>query len=228
MSRLIDLTAPLGHPDLCLVPTFPEVVFSRFHEHETHGRQNSAVTMAIHQGTHLDSPNHFYKNGTTIDEMPLDTFCGRAVKIDTRATSKREQPITKAHIEASPGFDPARLGGAIAVSWSGWSEEAIFTPDYFGPNPYLDADACHFLCDCGIKALCMDHAIDPGMRPGGTASKGDSPGHRAVLGRGVPLIEHVINLETFEETEFEMFAFPMKLYKIEGAPARVVARVGSE
>ena len=52
--------------------------------------------------------------------------------------------------------------------------------------------------------------------------------HRAVLGRGVPLIEHVINLETFEETEFEMFAFPMKLYKIEGAPARVVARVGSE
>jgi kynurenine formamidase len=74
----------------------------------------------------------------------------------------------------------------------------------------------------------MDHAIDPGMRPGGTASKGDSPGHRAVLGRGVPLIEHVINLETFEETEFEMFAFPMKLYKIEGAPARVVARVGSE
>ena len=44
--------------------------------------------------------------------------------------------------------------------------------------------------------------------------------------RGVPLIEHVIDLDTFEETEFEMFAFPLKLYKIEGAPARVVARVG--
>jgi len=225
MPRLIDLTAPLGHPDLCLVPTFPEVEFSQFHEHESHGRQNSAVTMAIHQGTHLDAPNHFYPNGATIDEIPLETFCGRAMKIDVRAASKREKPITRTQIESSPNFDPAQLEGVIAVSWSGWSKEAIFTPDYFGPNPFLAEEACTFLCDLGIKALCMDHAIDPGMRPGGTAVKGDSPGHRTVLGRGVPLIEHVINLDTFDETEFEMFAFPLKLYKIEGAPARVVARV---
>ena len=28
-----------------------------------------------------------------------------------------------------------------------------------------------------------------------------------------------------EEMEFEIFAFPVKLYKVEGAPARVVARI---
>ena len=147
------------------------------------------------------------------------------MKIDLRAGSKREKPITRTHIENSPNFDPAKFEGVIAVSWSGWSKEAIFTHDYFGPNPFLEEEDCTFLCDLGIKALCMDHAIDPGMRPGGTAVKGDSPGHRAVLGRGVPLIEHVINLDTFEEIEFEMFAFPLKLHKIEGAPARVVGRV---
>ena len=225
MSRLIDLTAPLGHPDLCEVPTFPPVEYWQFHEHPTHGRQNSAVRMAIHQGTHLDAPNHFYPDGVTIDEMPLDTFCGRAVKIDVRETVQEASPITREMIEASPGFNAERLDGAIAVSWTGWSKEKFFTPDYFGPNPYLDKEACHFLCDCGMKALCMDHAIDPGMRPDSVVHHEDSPGHRAVLGRGVPLIEHVINLETFEETEFEMFAFPMKLYRIEGAPARVVARI---
>ena len=225
MARLIDLTAPLGHPDLCLVPTFPPVEFWRFHEHPTHGRQNSAVRMAIHQGTHLDSPNHFYADGPTIDEMPLETFCGRAVKVDVRATTKPQSPITREHIQESPGFDPKRLQGAIAVSWSGWSRQALFTPDYFPRNPYLDKEACEFLCECGMKAFCMDHPIDPGMRPGGTAQKGDSPGHRTVLGRGIPLIEHVINLDAFPETEFEMFAFPMKLYRVEGAPARVVARV---
>ena len=68
MSRLIDLTAPLGHPDLCLVPTFPPVEFWKFHEHQSHGRQNSAVKMAIHQGTHLDSPNHFFTDGITLDQ----------------------------------------------------------------------------------------------------------------------------------------------------------------
>ncbi len=225
MSRLIDLTAPLGHPDLCLVPTFPPVEFWKFHEHQSHGRQNSAVKMAIHQGTHLDSPNHFFSDGITLDEMPLDTFCGRAVKIDVRSTSKPASEITKEHILASPDFDPKRLDGSIAVTWSGWSKKAIFTEEYFPNNPYLNKEACEFLCDCGMKALCMDHPIDPGMKPGGKASKGDSPGHRTVLGNGIPLIEHVINLDSFDEIEFEIFAFPVKLYKIEGAPARVVARI---
>ncbi len=225
MSRLIDLTAPLGHPDLCEVPTFPPVEYWRFHEHPTHGRQNSAVRMAIHQGTHLDAPSHFFPDGANIDEMPLETFCGRAVKIDLRETVQEAGPITREMIEASPGFDPGRLDGAIAVTWTGWSKEKLFTPGYFATNPYLDTEACHFLCDCGMKALCMDHGIDPGMQDDFVAHHEDSPGHRAVLGRGVPLIEHVINLETFEESEFEMFAFPMKLYRIEGAPARVVARL---
>ena len=225
MSRLIDLTAPLGHPDLCEVPTFPPVEYWQFHEHPTHGRQNSAVRMAIHQGTHLDAPSHFFPDGANIDEMPLETFCGRAVKIDLRETVQEAGAITREMIEASPGFEPGRLDGAIAVTWTGWAKEKLFTPDYFATNPYLEAEACRFLCDCGMKALCMDHGIDPGMEPDFVAHHGDSPGHRAVLGRGVPLIEHVINLETFEETEFEMFAFPVKLYRIEGAPARVVARL---
>src|SRR3990170_4524381 len=119
--------------------------------------------MAIHQGTHLDSPNHFYADGPTIEEMPLETFCGRAVKVDVRATTKPQSPITREHIQESPGFDPKRLQGAIAVSWSGWSRQALFTPDYFPRNPYLDKEACEFLCECGMKALCMDHPIDPGM-----------------------------------------------------------------
>ena len=67
MSRLIDLTAPLGHPDLCEVPTFPPVEYWQFHEHPTHGRQNSAVRMAIHQGTHLDAPSNFFPDGANID-----------------------------------------------------------------------------------------------------------------------------------------------------------------
>ncbi len=225
MSRLIDLTVPLGHPDLCEVPTFPPVEYWQFHEHASHGRQNSAVKMAIHQGTHIDAPNHFYTDGRTIDEMPLETFCGRAVKIDLRGIAREARPINRKMIASSSGFDPKRLDGAIAVTWTGWSKEKIFTPDYFGPNPHLDTEACHFLCDCGMKALCMDHAIDPGLRPDSIVHHEDSPGHRAVLGRGIPLIEHIVNLDTFDETEFEMFAFPMKLYKIEGAPTRVVARL---
>ena len=41
------------------------------------------------------------------------------VKIDVRGTTKPQSPITREHIQNSPGFDPKRLKGAIAVSWSG-------------------------------------------------------------------------------------------------------------
>ena len=226
MSRLIDLSVSLGHPDLAVVPNFPPVEYWQFHEHATHGRQNSAVKMAIHQGTHIDAPSHFVNGGTNIDEMPLETFCGRAIKIDMRANIKFGNPITRKIIKASAGFDPKRLDGSIAVSWTGWAEKSILLPAYYETNPFLDKEACNFLCDCGMKSLCMDHPIDPGVTPDFVPDKEDCPGHRTVLGRGVPLIEHVINLETFEEAEFEMFAFPIKCYKLEGAPVRVVARVG--
>ncbi|MDA0999054.1 MAG: cyclase family protein [bacterium] len=225
MPRWIDLTAPLGHPDLALVPTFPAVEFWRFHELDTHGRQNSAVRMAIHQGTHIDAPRHFYAEGAAIDEMPLETFCGRAVKILLRDSVRPGNPITREMIERAPGFKPDRIAGAIAVTWSGWTKEAFFSDRYFAENPFLDKEACSYLCDLGMKALCMDHPIDPGMRPETVPTHEDSPGHRTVLGRGIPLIEHVVNLDAFDETEFEIFAFPMKLHEIEGAPARVVARL---
>lgn len=38
----------------------------------------SAFRMCVHNGTHVDAPFHFYKNGKTIDEMSLEKFVGYA------------------------------------------------------------------------------------------------------------------------------------------------------
>lgn len=36
----------------------------------------SAVSMCAHNGTHIDAPAHFVKDGKTVDELPADTFVG--------------------------------------------------------------------------------------------------------------------------------------------------------
>lgn len=36
----------------------------------------TAFTMYAHNGTHVDAPYHFFKDGITVDEMGLDTFVG--------------------------------------------------------------------------------------------------------------------------------------------------------
>lgn len=38
----------------------------------------TAFRMCAHNGTHVDAPRHFYKDGKTLSDMPLDSFVGHA------------------------------------------------------------------------------------------------------------------------------------------------------
>ena len=53
----------------------------------------------------------------------------------------------------------------------------------------------------------------------------DFPVHRHLLGRGIPLIENLINLDQLVGKEFELWALPIKLKDGDGAAARAVARI---
>ncbi len=36
----------------------------------------SRIELGVHAGTHIDVPFHVYKNGDTVDQIPLDTLIG--------------------------------------------------------------------------------------------------------------------------------------------------------
>ena len=38
----------------------------------------TAFSMCAHNGTHIDAPFHFIKDGKTVDEIPLEAFVGAA------------------------------------------------------------------------------------------------------------------------------------------------------
>lgn len=42
----------------------------------------SEISMCAHNGTHIDSPNHFIKDGKTIDELSLDHYIGKCIVIE--------------------------------------------------------------------------------------------------------------------------------------------------
>ena len=46
------------------------------------GYNITQISMSTHQGTHLDVPYHFYDDGKTVDQMPLDRFYGPAALVD--------------------------------------------------------------------------------------------------------------------------------------------------
>ncbi len=223
MSRIVDLTATLGDPRIPVVPTFPTVSLERFHVHEINGRSNTRISMPIHVATHVDAPYHFDPDGITVDELPLEKVMGKAVRLDLRKVARANTAITVDQVQAAAKAGKIDLKGKIAITHSGWAEKALFQPNFYTENPFLAEEASHWLVAQGIKALALDHPIEKAAKPGTIASPGDSPNHRYFLKHGIPLIENLVNLETFADLEFEMMAMPLKIFHCDGAPARVIA-----
>ena len=44
--------------------------------------QSSTIHMSAHCQTHVDSPLHRFADGPTMDEIPIETYCGEAAVVD--------------------------------------------------------------------------------------------------------------------------------------------------
>lgn len=211
---LIDLTMPFG-PQTTPVPGHPHIRFEPIHTHEEHGRSNTLCTFSIHTGTHIDAPYHFYKNGATIDRIPLEVFIGPALRLDVREAARPGLALGLETLRDCGLPSQADLRGRRLVLWSGWAGERWSTDLYLN-NPYLDEQAAKWLARSGIAALGLDFAVDRAE---------PYPNHLTFLGAGIVLIENLVNLERIPTAQFTLIALPLPVTGGNGGPARVVAEV---
>ena len=94
---------------------------------------SSVITSGVHLGTHADAFSHFIPGGTTIDQMPLDNYCGNC-----RVLTVPENSLIKV----------SDIKGRL----SGCERLAIRS----GGNSFLCEQAADYLAACGIKALLTD------------------------------------------------------------------------
>ena len=200
-----SVTALEGHPDIYMEPITT---------HEDDGRSNTKVIFSIHTSTHIDSPQHFYADGTTIDQMDLNIFYGKTFMCDLRNIAKPGQPIAKEDL-ISGGLPSLKdLRGNRLLLYADWASTRWTGPNLYKGNMFLSKQTAHWLVDIGIVALAMDFSVD-GHHP--------YPCHQILLGAGIPLIENLINLDKIASSEFTMIALPLKIEQGDGAPARVLA-----
>lgn len=74
---IYDITQPLFE---CVVyPGDPKPEKTALNRIENGDLYNlTALSMCVHNGTHIDAPYHFINNGKTVDELPLEKFIGPA------------------------------------------------------------------------------------------------------------------------------------------------------
>lgn len=218
--RVVDLSVALGGPQVSVLAGAPQVNLEPIHTHEKHGRSNTRLSYSVHTGTHVDCPRHFFPEGTTIDEMPLESYMGSGIRLDLREVARERTAITLGQLlSALP--EEAQVRGAILVFNTGWMDRAGGRPDFYFSNPYLSVEAAEWMVKEGVKAVALDTSVDEA--PATPARPGDSPIHRTLLGGNVMIIENLVNLELLPATGFTLMALPVKIYEGDGAAARAVA-----
>jgi kynurenine formamidase len=173
--------------------------------------QIGKIEMVANTGTYLDSPFHRYENGKDLSELDLASLADLGGQ------------VVRAKREGQRGIDKGALGeievrGKAVLIHTGWAAHWR-TNQYFEGHPFLTRDAAQFLADQGAALVGIDsYNIDD------TADLA-RPAHSILLGAGIPIVEHMCNLEQLPDIGFRFFAVPVKVKGMGTFPVRAFAIV---
>ena len=170
---------------------------------------SSKISQGLHCGTHMDAPFHFFDNGLSIDQVPLEVCVGRALMIDVR-NQLRDGRIGVPHLKP---FEARIREIHRIIVHTGWSH-MWGRPEFFTGHPVFTPEAGQFILECGVRLVGVDFpSVD--LPP--------FPIHLLLLGNGIIIVENLTNLPALTREEFEFIVLPLKLTGRDGSPVRAVA-----
>jgi len=201
VGRFIEVS----HPIVAGMKTYPglpepsvDVVFDYEASLERYQGQAEFFIASLHlcgnTGTYVDSPVHRFRGGADLAALPLERLADlEAVVVDCTDFERGIGP------EALTGVELRYRAVLIRTDLSRHSG----TPEYFGPNPFLTAEACDLLVRSGvlfvgIDSLNIDDVADPSR-----------PAHTKLLGAGIPICEHMTNLAEVPAMGGRLHAVPI-------------------
>lgn len=151
----------------------------------------SSFSMCAHNGTHIDAPLHFIKDGKSIDEISPDStvgYCYVAVHNGNVTAADAELMLEKAK-NADAG-ERILIAGDVTVT----------------------EEAAEVFAKAGLRLLGNE---------GQTVGPKDAPMkvHKVLLGAGIVLLEGIV-LKNISEGKYFLSAMPLNLKGFEGAPCR--------
>jgi arylformamidase len=165
----------------------------------------STLCLGSHTGTHVDAPHHFLDGSATVDQIPLDAFCGPAYVLEYAG----QEHITAAILEAArvPSDTPRLL---LKTGNGRFWDDSDFHTDFIA----LAEDAARWLLERRFRLVGIDYlSIERFRAPG-------HPVHKLLLGAGIVVVEG-LDLRRVPQGRYQMVCAPLNVAGAEGAPARV-------
>ena len=206
-NNLIDISVQISPK----IPIWPETTTPKIRvikNVEKDGVNVSSISMNVHTGTHIDSPLHFVKNGKTIEKLNIEALTGRCLVVNLEGVQLITKEIIKRKIDNKIvnkllfKTDNSKL----------WSRTDEFYKDYVG----LSECAAKWVVEKGIELVGIDYLSIQ-------AFKQPDKVHITLLENEVIILEG-LNLENVVEGEYILYAFPINIQNVEGAPVRAVLK----
>ena len=173
--------------------------------------QIGKIEMVANTGTYLDSPFHRYADGHDLSQLKLEALADLDCVV-VRATDLRERAIDNLPL------DLAALKGKALLVQTGWDAHWR-TDKYFEGHPHLTGALAQRLVEAGVTLVGIDSFnID-------STDDGTRPVHSALLGAGIPIVEHMCNLSAIPDRGARFFAVPVKVKGMGTFPVRAFARL---
>ncbi|MEJ7647018.1 MAG: cyclase family protein [Chryseolinea sp.] len=193
---------------------------------EDHGVRANKWIIHEHIGTQVDAPNHFVRDGISLEDVKVENLIVPVVVIDitTKSLASADAELTVEDIvqwEAAYGTIPAN---ACVMMYSGW-EKFLHDEKYLGLDkshtkhfPGVSAAAIRFLtAERSISGVGVDViSLDPGY-------DNEYKGHKILLGAGKWAVEAVANLKKIPAKGAYLFVGAPKIKGATGGIVRLFA-----
>ncbi|MDP9098806.1 MAG: cyclase family protein [Verrucomicrobiota bacterium] len=217
-SQLIDLSHAVEHGMITYKGLPAPIICDYLSREASRARyapgtefQIGKIEMVANTGTYLDSPFHRYPEGDDLSQLKLETLADLDCVV-VRVTHRRDRAIDRLPI------DLATLRGKALLVHTGWDVHWR-TDQYFESHPNLTGELANSLVDAGVTLVGIDSFnID-------STDDGTRPVHSALLGAGIPIVEHMCGLDAIPDSGARFFAVPVKVKGMGTFPVRAFAKL---
>jgi arylformamidase len=215
--RSIDVSHPI-EGGMVTYEGFPAPVVTEFLTREaSRGKYAEGTTFSIgrvemvaNTGTYLDAPFHRFERGQDVAQLPLESVADLdGIVVDATRAGRAV---------GSELFEGLDLAGCAVLVRTGWSRH-FRTPAYFRDHPYLTRAAAGLLVRRGAALVGIDSLNIDDTRDG------ERPAHTLLLEAGIPIVEHLTNLEALPPSGFRFHAVPAPFRGMGSFPVRAYAIV---
>lgn len=209
--KIYDISVRI-RPDMPTWPGDPPVSLEKISSLENGDDANiSLLKMCVHTGTHIDAPNHFLKNGKTIEDLSMDAFIGQALVMEIEP---KAEVITEPLLKSHPDFHLLQKSKRVLFKTRNselWhTHPDAFQPDYVG----IDSSGAMLLARLNLLLIGVDYLSIANY------TETNLP-HQVLLSQGIVLLEG-IDLSSVPSGSYHLICLPLKIADCEGAPARTI------